>query len=916
MSPKRKGGAAAKPSTQPKSVATTSKSTATSSTPVKPAQATPPSSGASTTTQRVSPPPPVAQSRSGVTIQTNPIAPPPRTLAQPSKPSAQPARPALASHLRGPPAAAPTPAFTAKPGPPQKHTFTRSDRVRAEWRDFEETWVVVRQKQIEKELDALFKEAEQTSRAKGKARSGGTPDGMDKIVSTMQREFALAARDEWEARLQRAGVQAEDWTDMTAQEMIAVEQVLACDEPGNEPGVYAQVHREPTAASTGFGSTVIQEKTPPTPPQPLGGWKTHSTTSLPPSTSHRAKTNQPLHSTQPVASQNTSAASANGRASAPIWGGKATSHVDEPRQFKAAPLPSGSRAVSAQPLPSASTANPVLGTIPLASSADLLVYAVPLSLSSPPLDPSLAANAEYINIVDKLHINSIRQFHLKAADADAELARQLRKSMPAADREFAIRAHQMAMEQSARDIVTRRNQLLDDERKKRGLDGPGGDSAPPSTVPHAPVSQPPGAFPDERTQPVRQPEPEPEPLLEYAPEQPPQPEPEPEVDEVIEIPIKGKGKGKKGKKAAVETKPAANVRSTPTPSTTTSAARAGTPVQKASPAVEAKGKAAAPAIAAWNAARTAAPARVASPAPINTKFAAAVSTNGRSSPAPTPSSSNPTPWEILQAKASSSSGAATAENKAIDPPNGIWAPPMTRATSSNKNPFAPSRPSRLAQVTQVPDHEPAPPSPESPEPPSPQHEPTGRDYVKWFAGSSSEDEDGATSTLDEDDEDDDEDEGEGEPASSAVGGLLASLAGASPWAFFGDSDKQPRGRAASPARGRGATPTPARVAPSRFTPAVDTQPAYTRWGVPSAGSSAFGAGPSAASHGPPGMWKEDNNDLEQMVEIASSALNSAVAGHGRQGTTNIQEAMAMYVTASQARETLATPVGGRGAWRR
>ncbi|KAI0646111.1 hypothetical protein C8Q79DRAFT_926156 [Trametes meyenii] len=916
MSPKRKGGAAAKPPAQPKTVATTSKSTVTSSTPAKRVQATPSSSGAPTTAQRVSPPPPVAPSRSGVTIQTNPIAPPPRTLAQPPKPSAQPARSALASHTRGVPAAAPAPAFTVKPGPSQKHTFTRSDRVRAEWRNFEETWVVVRQKQIEKELDALFKEAEQTSRAKGKARSGGTPDGMDKIVSTMQREFALAARDEWEARLQRAGVQAEDWTDMTTEEMIAVEQVLACDEPDNEPGVYAQVHHVPAASSTGFGNTVIQEKTPPTPPQSLGGWKAHSTTSSLSLTPQPAKPSQPLHNTQPIASQNVPVATLHGRASAQTWGGKATSHVEDSRQSKAAHISSAPRAVSTQPMPSMTTANPMLGTTPLPSSADLLVYAVPLSLSALPLDPALAANAEYAGIADKLHINSIRQFHLKAADADAELARQLSKPMPTADRDFAIRAHQMAMEQSARDIVTRRNQLLDEERRKRGLGGPGGDSAPPSTVPHAPVSQPPGAFPEERIQPARQPEPESEPLLEYAPEQPPQTEAEPEVDEVIEIPIKGKGKGKKGKKAAVEAKPAANGRSTPTPAATTSAARAGTPVQKASPAAEAKGKATAPTIATWNTTRTAAPARAASPAPINTKRAAAVTTNGRGPPAPTPSSSTPTPWEILQAKSSSSSGTAMAETNAADaPPNGIWAPPMTRATSSNKNPFAPSRPSRLAQVTQVADHEPAPPSPESPEPPSPQHEPTGHDYVKWFAGSSSEDEDGASSTLDEDEEDE-EDEDVGGATSSAMGGLLASLAGASPWAFFGDGNKQSRGRAASPVRGRGATPTPARVTASRFAPAVDNQPAYTRWGVPSAGSSAFGAGPSAASHGPPGMWKEAGDDLEQMVEIASSALNSAVVGNGRQGTTNIQEAMAMFVTASQARETLATPVGGRSAWRR
>ena len=529
-----------------------------------------------------------------------------------------------------------------------------------------------------------------------------------------------------------------------------------------------------------------------------------------------------------------------------------------------------------------------------------------------------------MQVVEKLYLNSIRQFHLKAADADAELARQLRKAMPAADREFTIRAHQMAMEQSARDIVKRRDELLADERKKRGLGGPGGDSAPPSTVQVPSTArplQPPGAFPEERTQSVKrtEPAPAPEPILEYAPnaQSNPEPEPEPEVDEVIEVPIKGKGK-KKGKKAAVvETKPVSNGRSTPTPGAAPPSAPAANGwtsllSQKTPTPVESKSKPAVPALATLSAGKSSIPAqRAASPAPINTKLAA----TGRNSPAPNASSSTPSPWETYQGKATAAQTSA-AEQKAAAVPNGIWAPPMARATSSNKNPFAPSRPSRLAQVTQAPDADPVPQSPESPEPPSPPpQEPSGRDYVAWFAGSSSEDDESASAdTLDED-EDEDEDE-EVESGGAGFGSLLASLAGNSPWALFGSESGQPqRGRAASPARGRGATPTPARVAAARFTPAPDAEPAYARWGMPSAGPSGLAAAAPAA---PPGMWKEDEGDLDQMLEFASSALDKAALGTGRPGAggVNIEEAMAMYVTASKARETLATPVGGRSGWRR
>ncbi|KAI0353384.1 hypothetical protein OH77DRAFT_1522573 [Trametes cingulata] len=902
MSPKRKAGAASKPSAQPKPVATTSKTpaaTTSNAAPSRAPQASTAGPSATSSTQRVSPPPTAAPSRPGVTIQPNPVAPPPRTFAQPSRPTAQPAKSALAPHLRNAPAAAaPAPTPAPRTAPAQKRTFTRSDRVRAEWHDFEAAWVRPRQSQIEQELEELFKAAERTIRTKGK---GGTPNGMDKIVNQMQRDFALAARDEWDARLQRAGLQAEDWTDMTLEEMISVEQVLAYEDSESEPGVYAQVYRGASTDSVNSGSTAVPDTTPPTAPRSIGGWKTHTATTSQTAPSQKTGASQPLRNTQSVAPQHPMPAEAPDQA---------TKKPAQGRGAKGAPVAEDLRP-STKGLSGQQSSKVVPAVAPLPTTTELLVYAVPVALTQPPLDPALAENVAYMAIVEKLHINSIHQFHTKAIDADIELARQLRKPMPPADREFAIRSHQMTMEQCARDIVARRNELLEKERKRLGL---GGDSASAPTAPPAPQArsaQPPGAFPEERAQPARQPPSDPEPLLEYTPDAEPEPEREPEeVDEVIEIPIKGKGK-KKGKKAAVETKPATNGRSTPTPvaAAAPSSARAATPVQKATPAADAKGKSPAPAVSPWNTAKTSAPARAASPAPINTKLGSS-STNGRSSPAPSPSSSTPTPWEIHQAKAAGAS-ASTASDKATPPPNEIWAPPMARATSSNKNPFAPARPSRLAQVTSVPEPEPVPQSPESPEPPSPPAgEPTGRDYVAWFAGSSSEDDDSTYDGMLDEDEDEDENEAQSSGA-AGIGGLLASLAGASPWALFGESN-QPQKRAASPARGRGTTPTPARAAAGRFTPAPDTQPAYARWGAPTAGPSGYSAGPSSAQHGPPGMWKqEEGDDLEQMLDLATSTLDRAAKGSARGGGVNIEEAMAMYVTASKARETLSTPVGGR-----
>ena len=634
---------------------------------------------------------------------------------------------------------------------------------------------------------------------------------------------------------------------------------------------------------------------------------------------------------------------------ASAWGTRQNAPIIEdirvsPKAAPAPPPPQTSQPASRPAQPALSAEPPAMSLVP---AHGLLVYPVPISLKMPPLDNAIASDSHFVHLVDNAYVNSIKEFHNKAADVDAALAREIRKPMSAAEREWTIRAHMMTMEQIARTIVDNRDTMIENERRKRGFGGDGHTDTPPPppSAPKAAVSsQPPGAFPDDgiHVSPVER---EPEVVIER--------DPEPDVDEVIEIPLKGKAK-KKAKKAA-----ATNGRSTPAPaipSTTKVAALPAKPVavekpvpviEKPVPVVEKKP---APVASAWGwgvgaaaPMRSASPApRVASPAPIKTKAAPAPAPTPAPGGRGTPIPPGMTPWEAMQAKAAGTLKPAEPQPKPPSPPNGMWAPPVARATSK-QNPFAPMRPSRLAQVFE-------PESPELPSPPPIPAEPTGKDYVAWFAGSSSEDED---ASLSEDDDGDDGDSSGSDPSpqhgvgAGGFGSILGALAGASPWALFGSEggaqphqhqhqhQKERGARAAYPDRRGAATPAPAMAAAGRFggdmsmgmgMGGMGAGPAmgagWTQW------ASDTGAGPSGPRHGhgpatasfggptrgPAGrQWplKEEDN-LEDMLEMASKTLHSVAGGQARSGV-NIEEAMAMYVTAQKARETLVTPVGGRNA---
>lgn len=133
--------------------------------------------------------------------------------------------------------------------------------------EFDEAWVKPHQDQVAAQLETMLKAAEQNSRVKGKALE----QNKERIINTMRREFAMAARAEWEARLEKAHLLAEDWTDMTPEEMAEVEQVLSCEEE-EEPGVYAlaQAQQRQPAAPTLSGKTAV-ESSPPLPSHSISG---------------------------------------------------------------------------------------------------------------------------------------------------------------------------------------------------------------------------------------------------------------------------------------------------------------------------------------------------------------------------------------------------------------------------------------------------------------------------------------------------------------------------------------------------------------------------------------------------------------------------------------------------------------------
>jgi hypothetical protein len=107
-----------------------------------------------------------------------------------------------------------------------------SERVRRQWRAFEQWVETVPRAAMTQEISETFR-AMDTKWNATPARTRPTKQDNDKLKAAFRRElednlFALA-REEWQRRLAEVGLKDEDWGPMTAEETFAVVHLLGGD---------------------------------------------------------------------------------------------------------------------------------------------------------------------------------------------------------------------------------------------------------------------------------------------------------------------------------------------------------------------------------------------------------------------------------------------------------------------------------------------------------------------------------------------------------------------------------------------------------------------------------------------------------------------------------------------------------------
>jgi len=125
---------------------------------------------------------------------------------------------------------------TSKPKPVAKAKVTPADRARLEWAAFD-SWLSVQRKEAEVgktvKLQELRVELESAKKTIPKGFHSTLMKGYEekkiKIAKAVQSELVLRSRDEWDERLEKAGLKAEDWDPMTYAEQEAVKAALAGD---------------------------------------------------------------------------------------------------------------------------------------------------------------------------------------------------------------------------------------------------------------------------------------------------------------------------------------------------------------------------------------------------------------------------------------------------------------------------------------------------------------------------------------------------------------------------------------------------------------------------------------------------------------------------------------------------------------
>ncbi|OCH84337.1 hypothetical protein OBBRIDRAFT_415713 [Obba rivulosa] len=404
-----------------------------------------------------------ANARAQVEVKAKPEPKP----AVESKPTVEP-KPQIRVETKAQPRAEPR--AQAKAEAPKAREVPPAEKVRQEWRSFQ-VWFEARQGEEEKKVQDMLSGAAAKgkggARPAGKARSSVLPDSLAglNVFDRLMVELVIAAREEWEARLAKAGLQAEAWTDMTAAEMQAVEETLGLPEEielqllGLPPQTDFQAETlsaHPFAAN-GHAAGAPAGTTPKQ-PSPLRQ-STGMFDDWP-----GAKPQPRSTPTQPVRS----APGQNGRAdanpsrrtdsgSSPAWAtwgeGSPSKAAPWDTQPQHGTKPNGAAAAK----PSAPFAEP--SAPPADHSA--LSYVSPATVDASEMDQFDASSAH-------AREEAIRQFHAAAAEADIALAQKLyAKPVPAPDRARMLSEHRQAMERLARAAMQAQRAVCDAERERR-----------------------------------------------------------------------------------------------------------------------------------------------------------------------------------------------------------------------------------------------------------------------------------------------------------------------------------------------------------------------------------------------------------------------------------------------------------------
>ena len=153
----------------------------------------------------------------------------------------------------------PKPSVRANGKNKPKPKVTPADRVRLEWAGFE-TWLAAQRKEAEVQNEVRGRVLWQQIESKKRTLPQGFHPTLTKEFEEEMQKFAYEtgselvhrSRDEWERRLETAGLKAEDWDPMTLEEQEAVQSALAglSDEEedfaaheGLETGEYSAPHQ-------------------------------------------------------------------------------------------------------------------------------------------------------------------------------------------------------------------------------------------------------------------------------------------------------------------------------------------------------------------------------------------------------------------------------------------------------------------------------------------------------------------------------------------------------------------------------------------------------------------------------------------------------------------------------------------------